>query len=104
MTSALVSFHVPDNVDKLVDILGNMTTITNEFGYQSAKLSEGQDAKQVQERFKTDAVFRNSVNELTKKYVDDYNGIKIDMLKLSGTAARLTSIQSPPSSPKKTNP
>jgi hypothetical protein len=104
MTSALVSFHVPDNVDKLVDILGNMTTITNEFAYQSAKLSEGKNLKEVQEWFKTDAAFRNSVNELTKKYVDDYNGIKIDMLKLSGTASKLTTIQSTPSSSKKVNP
>jgi hypothetical protein len=104
MTSALVSFHVPDNVDKLVDILGNMTNITNEFGYQSAKLSEGKDLKEVQQRFKTDAAFRNSINELTKKYVDDYNAIKIDMLKLNGTASRLSTIQSPSNSSKKANP
>src|SRR4051812_44069462 len=67
MTSALVSFHVPDNVDKLVDILGNMTTITNEFGYQSSKLSEGKDLPEAQQRFKSDAAFRNAVNDLTKK-------------------------------------
>jgi hypothetical protein len=104
MTSALVSFHVPDNVDKLVDILGNMTTITNEFAYQSTKLSDGKDLKEVQERFKTDATFRTSANELTKKYVDEYNGIKIDMLKLNGTASKLSSIQSSPSSSKKASP
>ena len=96
MTSALVSFHVPDNIDKLVDILGNMTTITNDFGYQSAKLSDGKSSKEVQDRYKSDANFRNSANELTKKYVDSYNGIKIDLLRLSGTASRLTSVQSPP--------
>jgi hypothetical protein len=104
MTSALVSFHVPDNVDKLVDILGNMITIANEFGYQSAKLSEGENLTEVQQRFKTDIAFRNSVNELTKKYVDDYNGIKIDMLKLSGSASRLTTIQNTPNSSKKASP
>src|SRR6202047_1787972 len=51
ITSALVSFHVPDNVDKLVDIMGNMINVTNEYDYQSEKLTSGRNQKEIEEAF-----------------------------------------------------
>jgi len=38
VTSALVSFHVPDNVDKLADVIANMTEVVNQFDYDAEKL------------------------------------------------------------------
>ena len=96
ITSALVSFHVPDNIDKLVDILANMTGTVNEFDYQAEKLKGGKSQKEIEDSFRNDPQFRDSVNELTKRYVDSYNKLKIDMLKLNGTAARLNSIENVP--------
>jgi hypothetical protein len=96
LTSALVSFHVPDNVDKLVDVIGNMTEVVNEFDYNAEKLKAGRDPKEVEQAFRSDAKFRDGVNDLTMKYVTAYNKIKIDMLKLSGTASKLSTVQPAP--------
>jgi hypothetical protein len=95
LTSALVSFHVPENIDKLVDIVSNMTNITNSFDYETEKLAAGKTREQVEDAFKSDPKFRESVNDLSKKFVDDYNKVKIDMIRLSGTAAKLNSIAPP---------
>lgn len=95
LTSALMSFHVPDNIDKLVDIVGSMSNIANEFDYQAEKLKAGKSQKEIEEAYRTNPKFRDDVNNLTKKFSDDYNKIKLDMLKLSGSAAKLNSISGP---------
>jgi len=94
LTSALVSFHVPDNIDKLVDVVADMTTVTNDFDYRAVKLVDGKSPQEIEEAFRTDKVFRESLNDLTKNFSDQYNKIKIDMLKLSGSGAKLNSLPS----------
>jgi hypothetical protein len=89
ITSGLVSLHVPENVDKLVDIYGNMTTTVNEFSYEAEKLKEGRTKDQLEAAYRSDAGFRGRANDLTKIYVDSHSKTKTEMLKLSGTAARL---------------
>lgn len=101
ITSALVSFHVPDNIDKLVDIVENMTNITNEFDYKTEKIIGGKNPQDIEEAYRTDQKFRESVNEVTKQYADDFNKLKVNMLRLSGTAAKLSSI---PTAPTPSNP
>jgi hypothetical protein len=101
LSSALVSFHVPENIDKLIDTAEKMTATANEFDREATKLKAGRSPEEIQEAFKTDPKFREAVNELTYKYATDFNKTKIEMLRLSGTAAKLTSIPSPPQPPKK---
>jgi hypothetical protein len=102
LTSALVSFHVPENVDKLVEIVDRMATVHNNFDYEVVKLRGGRSKKEVEAAFKTDEAFRTQTNDLTRKFVTDYNKIKLEMLRLSGTAARLQTTPTPTSGAKKT--
>lgn len=92
LTSALVSFHVPENIDKLVDITGRMTHIVNEFNYDADELKAGRSPEEIDDAYRKDPVYRKKVNNLTTRFCNDYNKIKIDMLKLSGSAAKLNSI------------
>ena len=101
LTSALVSFHVPENIDKLVDVADRMALVNNDFNYEYVKLKAGRSQKETEDAFKTDELFRSKTNELTTKFVNDYNKIKLEVLRLSGTAARLQIPPSPPSPPKK---
>lgn len=96
VTSALVSFHVPDTIDKLIDVVGNMSTAVNDFDYKREKLVAGRSQQEVNEAFKNDAKFRNSVNDLTTEFAVNWNRIKIDLLKLSGSASKLNSVSAPP--------
>ena len=41
ITSALVSFHVPETIDKMIDIVGNMATTINDFDGKREKLVAG---------------------------------------------------------------
>jgi len=95
LTSALVSFHVPDNIDKLIDVVGRMVIITNEFDYQANKLKAGRSQNEIEEAFKRDSNFRDKAMDLTRKFSTEYNQAKLEMLKLSGSAARLTAISAP---------
>ena len=96
LTSALVSFHVPDNVDKLVDIVDRMVTTQVAFAHEAGELTAGKPKEEVEKVFQKDAEFSKAVNRLTTRFTNDYNKIKIDLLKLHGTAARLqTPIKEP---------
>jgi hypothetical protein len=95
VTSALVSLHVPDNVDKLIDSMGKMTLIVNQFDHDQERLVAGRNQQQVAEAFKNDAQFRDAVNDLTTKFSTDYNKVKLDMLRLRGSAARLLANPAP---------
>ena len=57
LTSALVSFHVPENIDKLVDVVGDMTKTTNEFAYKANILSGGRELDELKELYKKDVKF-----------------------------------------------
>jgi len=99
-TSALVSFHVEDNIDKLVDMADQLQVVTNNFDYKAAKLKAGKSDKEINESFSKDEKFRAAVNDLTFQFATDYNKIRIGLLRLRGTASRLNSISSaPPSVP-----
>ena len=41
----------------------------------------GRSPKEIEEAFRSDPNFRDAVGNLTKKFCDDYNKVKIDMLK-----------------------
>jgi hypothetical protein len=88
-TSALVAFHVPDSIDKLIDILDRMTVITNEFDAKADQLVAGRSQEEVDKAFKTDPKFREDVANLTNKFASEFNKAKIDVLRTLGTAARL---------------
>jgi hypothetical protein len=100
LTSALVSFHVPDNIDKLIDVGERMTALANDFDYRAVKLKAGRSKQEIEEAFKRDPRFREAENDLTYKYTNEYNKIKSEMLRLGGSAARLTAPASPPPAPK----
>jgi hypothetical protein len=95
LTSALISFHVPENVDKLVDIVGDMAKIANEFDSQAQKLKEGRSKEEIENAYRNDPEFRNKVIDLTNRFANDYNKIKLDMLRLKGSAAKLNLENSP---------
>lgn len=89
LTSALVAFHVPDNVDKLIDTVERMTIVTNEFDNNAEKLKAGRSDEEVKEAYKKDRKFREAAGDLTTKFCYDYNKDKISMLRLLGTVGHL---------------
>jgi hypothetical protein len=100
LSSALVSFHVPDNIDKLIDVGERMAAVANEFDYQAVKLKSGRSKQEIEEAFKTDPKFREAENDLTYKYTNEFNKTKSEMLRLRGSAARLTGPPIAPQAPK----
>lgn len=91
ISSALGSFHVPENVDKLVDIVAKMDKRMNEFDYQLVK-NFGADKEKIKIEYLKNENFRNSVNDVTFAFANDFSALKIELLRLNGTAARLTSV------------
>jgi hypothetical protein len=89
LSSAIITFHIPENIDKLIDVMGEMTTIANEFDYEANKLRAGKTKKEINEVYRTDLQFRTQVNELTSKFANDFMKAKMEMLKLYGTAASI---------------
>lgn len=89
LSSALVSFHVPESIDKLIDIAGEITVSLNNFDYQVERLKAGRSSQQVEAAYKSDAEFREAVNSLTQNFANSQNKIKMEMLRIRGTAARL---------------
>ena len=96
LASAAMTLHMDENVDRHVDILERMANITNEFGYKSDELAAGRTLDELKQLYKKDADFRDKTNKLTKRFVDDYNKAKIDLLRLSGATARLGAVAAPP--------
>lgn len=93
-TSALVSFHVPENIDKLIDSMDKMATIANEYGRHVGKLKAGRSDNEIEEAYKNDPAFREAAIDLTFKFVTEWNKSKIEMLRLSGSASRLNASNS----------
>lgn len=100
ITSALVTFQVPENIERLADVLGEMTTETNKFMLGAEKLKGGRDKDELRKVYREDPVFRNAAIELNASYVGSYNKLKLDLLKLGGKAVNLrTPQQTPPPPP-----
>ena len=89
ISSALVNFHVPDNIDKLIDIAGKMADNTIEFEKRADNLRAERDKKTVESDYRTDQSFRESVNALVQEFANKQNKLKLEMMKIKGTAARL---------------
>lgn len=87
--SALVNFHVQDNVDKLISLAGNMANLTSEFGENTGNLAAGRDKASVENAYKTDKEFREKTNKLVREFGKKQNDIKMEMMRIKGTAARL---------------
>lgn len=87
--SALAGLHVPENVDKLIDIAGEMATATNDFDRQVEKLKAGRTKTEVDEAYRKDATFRDAANLLASNFADRHNKIKMELWRIKGTAARL---------------
>jgi len=77
LTSAL---HVPDNIDKLIDIRHQFTSLVNNFEYDIQRKS-GEEA-----------------DEVRKKFADESSLLNSERLKLKGSAGRLN-IGQPPAPP-----
>jgi hypothetical protein len=95
LTSALVSFHVVGNVDKLVDIYSKIGSITNQLESQLEPRTGGKTPEEFKKMYKDDSEFRTWYGGIIDAYVKNFNDLKVDMLKISGSAAQLNA--SPPS-------
>lgn len=89
ISSALVTFHIPENVDKVIGIASKMVDIDNDFDYKVEKLKQGKTQNEINEAYRNDAAFREAVNQLTKDFSDSQNKIKMDLLRIKGTSSQL---------------
>ena len=89
VSSAIANFHVPENVDKLIDIAGDMATATTAFEEKAELLKAGRTKTDVDEAYKTNARFREATNSLMSNFSERHNKIKMDLWRIKGTAARL---------------
>jgi hypothetical protein len=95
IASAVTTFHMDENVDRNVEVLERMANITNDFGFKTDELTAGRTLEELKSAHKNNAEFRDKSNKITKEFVDSYNKVKIDMLKLSGASAKLKSVPAP---------
>ena len=77
IASLTASLHVPDNIDKLIDIRRRFTALVNNFEYDIQRKS-GDEA-----------------DEVRKKFADEYSLLNSERLKLKGSAGRLNIGQTP---------
>jgi hypothetical protein len=77
IASLTASLHVPDNIDKLIDIRRQFTALVNNFEYDIQRKS-GDEA-----------------DEVRKKFADEYSLLNSERLKLKGSAGRLNIGQTP---------
>jgi len=104
ITGGLATFHVPERIDKLTDLIGNMADVVNDFDHQTEELIAGRNQKEIDEAFKTDEQFRKQVNDLTNKYLVSYNKLRLETWRLSGSASKSGSILPPPAPPSSSQP
>jgi hypothetical protein len=104
LTSALVTFHPLENVDKLVDVVEKMAKVINNFAYQVEQLKAGRSEDAVAKAYGSDAKFRSKATEITIKFVSDFNSAKLELLRLDGSAGRLNSVSSAPTEAAKSPP
>ena len=95
ISSALVTFHIPENVDKVISAASKMVDIDNDFDYKLEKLKQGKTQAEINEAYRNDAAFREAVNQLTKDFSDSQNKIRMDLLRIKGTSSQLNT--KPPS-------
>jgi hypothetical protein len=96
LTSALVSFHVTANIDKLIDIYSNITTSTNTLEVNLASLFSEQTSDQIQDKFKNDKTYEAEYWKILAPYASSFNKSRVDALKLYGSAGQINSIKAPP--------
>jgi hypothetical protein len=89
VSSAVTNLHVPENVDKLIDIAGDLATATNEFDEEIEKLKAGRTKTQIDQAYRTDAGFREASNSLVSSLAQRHNKLKMELWRIKGTAARL---------------
>jgi hypothetical protein len=77
IASLTTALHVPDNIDKLIDIRRQFTALVNNFEYDIQRKSG----------FEAD--------EVRKKFADEYSLLNSERLKLKGSAGRLNIGQAP---------
>lgn len=90
LSSALVSFHVSDNIDKLIDVYQKMNVISGQYASAYEILQAGRSKDEVAKQYQNDAEFRKKVVELKEKYVGEFAQAKLEGMRIYGSAARLT--------------
>lgn len=95
ITSALVSFHVPENIDRLVEILGEMNQVVSDYKYQADLMRAGRSDAELQATFRTDKALRAALSELTHTQIGRYNALHMDTLRLAGSAAKINDTANP---------
>jgi hypothetical protein len=90
LTSALVSFHVPDNVDKLIDVYQKMNTVAGQYSTAYELLQAGRSKEEIEKQYTEDQEFRKKVVEMKEKYVGEFSQAKLDGMRIYGSAGRLT--------------
>jgi|SRR5215471_21733055 len=78
ITALVTSFHVQENIDKLIDIYSEMSIISNNFQHDISNKS-GNDA-----------------DDLTNAYNDKFLKLKTELLRIGGSAGRLNTRPPPP--------
>lgn len=100
ISTVLGNFHVPENVDKSIEITGKMVKFTNDFIGKIEKLKAGKTQEEVNEAYKTNAEFRENFNALAAEFSENENNIKMEMWRIKGSAARLNAGSAEPSQQK----
>jgi hypothetical protein len=104
LTSALVSFHVSGNIDKLIDIYSNIAAATNKLELELVSKTGGRAPAEIQDQFKNDKDFRDWYWSIVRPYVESFNKSKVDALKIYGSAAELNSVATPKLEPEPAKP
>lgn len=88
-SSVIANFHVPDNIDKLIGIATEMSSTVNEFDEKAERLKAGRTKEEIQAAYKKDKNFLDAANTLVSEFSARHNKLKMDLLRIKGTAAQL---------------
>jgi hypothetical protein len=95
LTSALVSFHVTANIDKLIDIYSGITSSTNTLAINLSSMYAEGDPNEIQSKFKSDKNYQAEYWKIVGQYVSSFNKNRVDSLKIYGSAGQVNSIRAP---------
>lgn len=88
-SAAMVSFHVPQNLDRLVEILGEMGQVVNEYDYAAGLLRAGRAPAEMEAAFRADPGLRQALSDLTYRHIGRYSALRMNMLRLAGSADKV---------------
>lgn len=89
VSTALSNFHVPENVDKLIDVAIKMTESVNNFDRDIELVKAGLSQEEFEVKYNSNEEVRLKTNNIVNDFSNHQAKLKVGLYRIKGTAARL---------------